>query len=114
MNNIPRLRTGAATLGLAALLSVGALACTDDSTDSPVLGGDASTGTPSSAVEAPTDNRHHGDHGADVQTHAAAMELVEMANATPHRGDQRRLEFAADLEWRRARDGRLRPHPGGG
>ena len=82
MNNIPRLRTGAATLGLAALLSVGALACTDDSTDSPVLGGDASTGTPSSAVEAPTDNRHHGDHGADVQTHAAAMELVEMANAT--------------------------------
>ena len=100
-NHTPRLRTRAAALGLAALLSVGLLACADDSSDSQVLGADAVPGSPST-IDASADTADHGDHDhgehsatthdgsgdgnhdhtADVQTHAAVMGLVEVANAT--------------------------------
>ena len=102
MNNTPLLRTRASAFGLAALLSLGALACAGDSSDSQVLGGDATAGALSSdasaidvSAEGHGDHDHddhssnhdgsgdgNHDHAADVQTHAAVMGLVEVADAT--------------------------------
>ncbi|MEM7337234.1 MAG: G8 domain-containing protein [Actinomycetota bacterium] len=102
MNNSPRIRKWAATLGLAAVLSVGAVACGDASNDDTTVGmpsaddaaamddgghdqghGDHDHGD-DGAVTATSDGHNHGnhDHAADASTHAAVMSLVDVANAT--------------------------------
>lgn len=78
MNNTPSLRMRAATIGLAAIVSIGAVACANSSPSSELL--DQTT------ADTPTPQGSSGhashDHAADVGTHTAAMELVDASAAT--------------------------------
>lgn len=102
MNNSPGIRKRAAALGLAAALSLGAVACGDSSSDDTAVG--APLGAPADSDMVMNDGGDHDDHdhgdgetmaagdgshdqgghahAADSGTHAAVMSLVEPANAT--------------------------------
>lgn len=91
MNNSPGIRELAATLGLAAFLSLGAVACGGSLHDDSTVGTASADGA--IAVQgASQDHDDHGDRVADdhsehdpaavAGTHAAVMGLVEPSNAT--------------------------------